>query len=307
MLEPRTKHILSEVKSYVIISIGLIIYSFAWAGILIPGNVVGGGIPGVSSLIFYATGGEAGGGIPIGYSYFVINVVLVAIGFFIIGPRFGAKTIYAMAFNSLALTVLQKVIPPDLMGLYDDKLLSAILGGGLCGLGIGFCFWQGGSSGGTDIIAMIVNKYRNVSLGKVIMFCDIVIIGSSIFIFHNVNTIVYGYVTLVMTGFTIDLFLQGNRQSCQLIIISKKYPDIADRIVNQARRGVTVLDGTGWYTKQPQKVLMVFCRKNEAPAIYRIIKEVDSGACISNASVSGVYGNGFEDLKLKAKKNSKNS
>lgn len=301
------KFVLNEIKAYIIMAIGLMTYSFSWTAIIVPADFIAGGIPGVSQLIFYATGGASDGGIPIGISYFTINVVLITIAAFIIGPKFGVKTIFAMCFNSVALTVFQEALPAGLVGLQDDMLLSAILGGALCGLGIGICFWQGGSTGGTDIIAMIINKYRNVSLGKVIMFCDVIIIASSYLIFQSIPTIIYGYVTLAVTGYTIDMFLQGNRQSCQLVVISKHYQEIADRIVVEAHRGVTILDGAGWYTKNKQNVLMVFCRKNEATIIYRIIKEVDNAAFISNAAISAVYGNGFENLKgIKIKNSPKN-
>lgn len=296
-MEQRKHKLLSEIKSYIVISIGMFIYSFSWIAILTPAKVIGGGIPGVGMLIYYATGGEAGG-IPMGYSYMVINVILLGIGFWVLGPRFGAKTIYAMAFNSLLLIVLQELVPTNILGLeQDDKLLSAILGGGVCGLGIGLCFSQGGSTGGTDIIAMIVNKYRNVSLGKVIMLCDVVIVGSSYLVFKDITTIIYGYVTIAVVGYTIDYYLQGGRQSCQLMVISKSYADIADRVVVELHRGVTLLDGEGWYTKNKQKVLMICCRRNEATAIYRIIKDIDSQAFITNSSTSGVYGEGFDNLK----------
>ncbi|MEG1648938.1 MAG: YitT family protein [Rikenellaceae bacterium] len=302
-MEIQTKHILSEVKAYVFISIGLIIYSFAWTAILTPAKVMGGGIPGVSMLIFEATGGSSPTGeligIPIGYSYFAINVVLIIIGFILIGPRFGAKTIYAMSFNSMMLTTFQFALSgtPDLLGLGSDKLLSAILGGALGGFGIGLCFGQGGSTGGTDIIAMVLNKYHGISLGKTIIACDMIIVGSSFFVTHDITSIIYGFITMSVLGYTIDLFLQGNKQTCQLFIISKKYAEIADKIVHDARRGATILNGEGWFTKQPQKVIMVTCRKNETNILYRIVKEVDSSAFITNASVSSVYGNGFDILK----------
>lgn len=299
----KNKHILSEVKAYIFISIGLIIYSFAWTAILAPAKVMGGGIPGVSMLIFEATGGTSPSGeligIPIGYSYFAINVVLIILGFILIGPRFGAKTIYAMSFNSMMLTAFQFALSstPDLLGLGSDKLLSAILGGALGGLGIGLCFGQGGSTGGTDIIAMILNKFRNISLGKTIIACDLIIVGSSYFVTGDITSIIYGFITMSVLGYTIDLYLQGNKQTCQLFIISKKYAEIADKIVNDAKRGATILNGEGWFTKQPQKVIMVTCRKNETNILYRIVKEVDSSAFITNASVSSVYGNGFDMLK----------
>lgn len=299
------KMLFSEVKAYVFMSMGLILYAFAWTAILTPAQVIGGGIPGIGMLIFEATGGMSPSGeligIPIGYSYFAINVVLVAVGFWVIGPRFGAKTIYAMCFNSLMLTLFQLVLSssPDLLGLGQDKLLSAILGGALGGLGIGVCFGQGGSSGGTDIIAMIVNKYHRVPLGRTIIACDILIIGSSFFVMKDITSVIYGFITLSVVGYSIDLFLQGNKQTCQIFVISKHYAAIADSIVNDAQRGVTIFNGEGWYTKQPQKIIMVNCRRNDTVVIYRIIKEIDTEAFVTTASVTGVYGNGFDMLRSK--------
>ncbi len=292
-----TKKIYQETKAYLIISLGMLLYAFAWVGILLPAKVMGGGVSGVGMLIYYASGNL----IPIGYSYFVINAILITIGIMIIGPRFGAKTFFAMILNSVALVVMQEYMPVDMLGLVDDKLLSAILGGAICGFGIGICFGQGGSTGGTDIIAMIVNKYREISIGKVIMICDVVIVGCSYFVFGDVTAIIYGYITMATVGYTIDLVMQGNQQSCQILVFSRNYDQISDRIVNEVRRGVTLLDATGWYTKKAQKVILVMCRKQEASIVYRIIKEEDHNAFISSTLTSGVYGQGFDTLKTKIK------
>ncbi len=289
------KQILSEVRAYILITLGLLIYSFSWTTIITPARFIGGGLPGISTLLELATNGF----LDMGTYYFVLNALLLVAGLIIIGPTFGIKTIYAMCLMSVALSVLPNIVPPDVVGLQNDKLLSAILGGALNGLGIAICFMQGGSTGGTDILAMIVNKFYPMSLGKLLMLFDIIIIGCSYFIYHNVSAIVYGYIVMGVMGYTIDLVMAGNRQSCQLMVISKKYNQIADHVVNVAHRGVTVLDGSGWYTKNPQKVLMIFCRRNESTTICRIVKEQDSDAFISNAAISGVYGNGFENLKVK--------
>ena len=288
-----------EIKSYAIITLGLIIYSFAWTNILASANIMGGGGGGIAMLIYYVTGGE-NGGVPIGVSYLAINVVLVTIAMFVIGPKFGVKTIYAMLAISGLMTVMQLYLPPDVLGLGNsDKLLSAILGGGLSAAGISLCFMQGGSSGGTDIIAMIVNKYKNISYGRVLMLCDVIIMGLSVFIFKNVTALIYGYVVVGVFGITLDYIIAGNKQSSQIMIMSKKYEEIADKIVYDVHRGVTVLEATGWYTKKDQKVLMVACRKNETTQIYRIIKEIDPQAFITVGSIMGVYGEGFENLRTK--------
>lgn len=275
-------------------------YSFAWTALLIPAKVVGGGVGGIGTIVYYATSSaEGGGGIPVGVTYLVVNLVLLAFGFWVLGPKFGAKTIYAIIFNSIALTLMQELLPANLMGLQGDKLLSAILGGGIAGVGVGFCFSVGGSSGGTDIIAMIINKYRNVSLGKLIMLMDVVIVGSSYIIFRDLPTVVYGYVTMVTLGYSIDMVLSGSKSSSQIMIFSPRYEEIAHRIIHDVNRGVTILDATGGYSGTPQKVVMVVCRRGEASNIYSIIKDTDPDAFITVGSVMGVYGKGFEALKTK--------
>lgn len=294
------KHIAREIRAYVIISLGLLMYSFAWTALLIPAKVVGGGVGGIGTIVYYATSSaEGGGGIPVGVTYLVVNLVLLAFGFWVLGPKFGAKTIYAIIFNSVALTLMQELLPANLMGLQGDKLLSAILGGGIAGVGVGFCFSVGGSSGGTDIIAMIINKYRNVSLGKLIMLMDVVIVGSSYIIFRDLPTVVYGYVTMVTLGYSIDMVLSGSKSSSQIMIFSPRYEEIAHRIIHDVNRGVTILDATGGYSGTPQKVVMVVCRRGEASNIYSIIKDTDPDAFITVGSVMGVYGKGFEALKTK--------
>jgi len=290
--------IFSEIRSFAIISIGLMIYSFGWTAILLPAELVSGGSGGVGVLVYYATGG-ADSGVPIGVTYLAFNAILLAIGFLLIGPKFGAKTIYAICFNSVVLTVLQKMIPPDLVGLMDDKLLSAILAGVFCGLGTGIVFTQGGSSGGTDIIAMIINKYKNISLGKLVMFSDMVIIGCSYFVLHDIPTIIYGFVTMGILGYTIDIVLSGSKQSSQIMVFSRKYAEIGARVMEDVKRGVSYLEAEGGYSKSPMKVVMVICRKSEQTNIFRIIKEIDPDAFISVGSVMGVYGRGFDALRVK--------
>ena len=283
-------------KEYGLISIGGLMYSFAWTSILIPAGVMGGGLNGIGLLIYYATGGTDGG-IPLGVTFLVLNAVLVGVASLLISLKFGAKTIYAIGFISVAMAVMQQAVPGNVLGLADDKLLSAILGGALAGAGISICFTQGGSTGGTDIIALIINKYKTVSYGKVLMLCDLIIIGCSLFIFKNITSVIYGYVMVAVFGYTIDAVMAGNRQSAQILIVSPKYDQIAERIFSEMHRGVTLLDGEGWYTKTPTKVVMVVCRKNETGILFRVIKEGDPHAFMTFGSVMGVYGLGFEALK----------
>lgn len=296
------KQILRIVKSYSIITFGMLAYSFAWIGIISPAKIMGGGITGVSLLIFYATGGEAGGGIPIGVSYFVINIFLLGFGALLIGWVFGVKTIYAMCVATLFLTLGQEFLPNDILGIANDKLLSAILGGVICGFGVSRSILQGGSTGGTDIIAMIINKYKSISFGTIIMMCDVVIVGASYFIYHDITIIIYGYITLVVLGLSADAAIQGVKRTCQIMITSKNYEEISNAIVAYGR-GATILTAQGWYTKNEQKIVMVYCRLSEAKNIQYLAKDIDEDVFIATSTVSGVFGNGFEKImKPKNKK-----
>ena len=281
-------------RTYTIIVFGLFLYSLSWTAFLIPQQITGGGVSGIGALIYYATG------FPVGYTYFLVNIGLVALAIRVLGASFGVKSIVGIVAGSLLLSLLQSLIQ---MPVVEDKFLSAIIGGILSGVGLGIVFTQGGSTGGTDIIAMIVTKYRNISPGRVILLCDVFIIGSSFLVLTDlspvkrIETIVYGYVSMAITAYAIDAVLSGSRQSVQMFIFSKNYTDIADRITNQMNRGVTVIDGMGWYTKEAQKVVITLVRKHEANDIYRLIKEVDDEAFISVANVMGVYGRGFERIR----------
>lgn len=283
-------------KEFLIITLGILIYAFSWVGIIIPAKGVGGGASGMALLIYYATGG-AEGGIAVGLSYFVINAILLSLAFFTLGAKFGVKTIYSIIMVSVSMTLMQSFIPDNILGLADDKLLSAILGGAMAGFGISLVLTQGGSTGGTDIIAMIINKYRNISYGKVILVVDFLIIGCSYFIFHNLPTIIYGYILTAAFSITADWMLAGTKQSAQIFIMSDKYSEIADLIANEFHRGVTLLDGTGWYTKKEHKVIMIAVRKNEANYMLHKIKTLDPNAFITVGSVMGVYGEGFDTFR----------
>jgi len=268
--------------------IGLALYSFGITAFLIPLKIAAGGVTGISMLVYYATGFGTG------YTYFIINIFLVILAIKVLGTTFGLKTIFSMSIIAILLNVMQTYITEPIL---SDMFLSAVLSGILGGVGIGLIFNEGGSTGGTDIIAMIINKYRNISPGRIIMYCDVIIIASSFFVLESVEKLVYGYVSMWVVAYSIDAFLTGAQQSVQLFIVSEKYEQIADFINLQARRGLTIFDGTGWYTRQNVKVIMTVVRKRESPEIFRKIKELDPNAFISLNSVMGVYGKGFDQLK----------
>ncbi|HBE42836.1 MAG TPA: hypothetical protein DDW27_16860 [Bacteroidales bacterium] len=286
--------ILDNIRTYVVIAFGLLVISIAWTAFLLPHQISGSGVSGIAAIVYYATG------IPMGYTYFAINVVLILIALKILGTGFGIKTIYGVVLSAVMLTVLQPLIPTAVV---QEKFMSAIIGGMLCGTGLGIIFTRGGSTGGTDIVAMVVTKYRNISPGRVILFCDVFIISSSYVVLTNlasaqrIETMVYGFVTMAIQAYTLDAILSGNRQSVQMLIFSRHFDKIADEITSRMHRGVTIIDGTGWYTKESQKMIITLVRKNEASDIYRIIKSIDDKAFITVANVMGVYGKGFEELK----------
>ena len=234
--------VLRTFKEYFLISVGLLMYAFAWICILMPAEVMGGGVNGVGLLIYYGTGGP-NGGVPLGITFLVINGLFVLLGSLLISLRVGAKTIYAILFLSASLGFLQGVLPSDLLGLANDKMLSAILGGAVAGAGVSICFMQGGNSGGMDIIAMIINKYKTISYGRILMTIDMITIGCSIFVLGEVSAAIYGFVMVATFGYTIDAVMAGNRQSTQILIVSQKWEEIASRIYDAMHRGVTLIDG----------------------------------------------------------------
>ena len=286
--EGKTK-LKTTITDYFIIAFGMSLYVLSWTIFLIPAEITGGGISGLSAVIFYSSK------IPVALSYFVINVFLILIAIKVLGASFGIKTIFSMLLATLLFWVTPGLLKEPLI---NDTFLSAVLGAMMGGIGIGLVFTRGGSTGGTDIIAMIINKYRNISPGRVIMYCDVIIISSSYFVFQSPEKLVYGFVTMWVISYTIDAFLNGANASAQIFIFSKKFEEIADYINKSAGRGVTVFDGTGWYTKENVKIVMTVVRKRESSLIFRKLKEIDPEAFISMGSVMGVYGQGFDNIKI---------
>ena len=297
--------IMREVKDYAYITLGLISYSLGWAAFLLPYQITTGGTTGISAIIYYSTG------FPIQWSYFIINAVLMTFAIRILGPRFSIKTTYAIFMLTFLLWLFQLLVnnyvevpdmtadgKPLLLGPGQD-FMACIIGAAMCGVGLGIVFNYNGSTGGTDIIAAIVNKYKDVTLGRMIMICDVFIISSCCFIFHDWRRVIFGFVTLFIIGVVLDWIINSARQSVQFFIFSKKYDEIADRIIKDADRGVTVLDGTGWDSKANVKVLVVLAKKRQSLDIFRLVKRIDPNAFISQSSVIGVYGEGFEKLKVK--------
>ena len=292
------KTVLTEVKRYVIITLALFTMCLGWTAFLIPNHLMGGGVSGIAALVYWGTG------ISTGITVFVINAILLLIALKIIGVGFGIKTAYSIIMASVFMSLLQHFITDPMMAgtmqpFVSDHFLAAILGGGLAGLSIGVAFTQGGSTGGTDIVAMMICKFRNISQGRVILLIDIVIISCSYFVIEDdkIQAIIYGFVVMGVCSYCIDLVLTGNKQTVQAFIFTSEPEKVADRIANEMKRGVTMINGTGWYTKNEGPILMVVAHKRESQMILRIVKEEDPKAFMTMNTVMGAYGKGFEQIK----------
>ena len=303
--KPTFGNVFTWVKDLVLITIGVAIYAFAWTGISNPANGLGGGATGFARLVCELTGGVDGGGIPIGITFFIFNAVFLTICVLLLGAKFGIKTIYAILMTSVLMTLFEGILPREgiFPELAQDPLLSSVLGGIVMGIGVASCLLMGGSTGGSDLIAMIVTRYFNLSYSQVVVFVDVFIIGASYFVFGgNIMITIYGFLTTAVFGYASNLVLSGDKQSLQIFVFSKEYDKIADVVSNTLERGVTLLNGTGYYSKQDVKIVMIVCRKNELGMMMRAIKGVDSKAFISVANVMGVYGEGFDKYKIAGKK-----
>lgn len=297
-------HIFTIFKEYSLMALGMFIYSFGWICGILPAHSMGGGAGGVALLIHYLTQG----GMPIGVSVLVINAILLLIAGFIVGWKFGIKTIYCILILSLSMSIMEKLATlPDgtIQSVFSvfqlqDRLLMVILGGLFAGVGVSMCFMQGGSTGGTDIIAMIINKYRKVSYGKIVRFTDSMIIASALLLPANsgvgLDGVIYGFIVTVVFSYAVDAILSGNQQSSQILIICKDYRAMADAMNNEAHRGATVIDSVGWYTKNNTKIVMVVCHKRETNTVLKTARKIDPEAFMTVGSVMGVYGRGFDAL-----------
>lgn len=296
----QTRNLKQELRSYLLIAMGMLIYAVAALGFLVPHKIVGGGATGLSTIIYYLSGET----VPVGIGYFLINILLVAIALKVLGPKFGIKTIFAIIIGSAFLSFLQPLFQlyfPN--GIIDDMFMSAIIAGMLTGIGIAMALSEGGSTGGTDIVAMIVTKYRNVSPGKMIMYCDCGIIACSLLINLDdgyqraIQGVMYGYVMMGVVSYTVDFILTGKKQSAQLMIFTDKYEEVAERITQEVNHAVSVVDCKGWYTGLAKKMLIIVVRKNEAVDVLRIAKKVDPNVFMTMNTVMGVFGKGFDEVK----------
>lgn len=280
-------------KDYVIITLAITFYGLGFSAFILPEKVVIGGVTGLGTIVYFITKYPYA----IGITQYAINLVLLAIAWRIVGKQFVAKTIFGATVLSFVVSIFPPMFPGPLIP--GQSFMNVCIGAIISGIALGIVFTHNGSTGGTDIVAAIVAKKTNVTVGRTMLYVDFCIISSSFFIFHRIDTVVYGFMVLIVTTYVLDLIINTNRQAVQFIIISQKWEMIANAINRHARRGVTVMDGMGWYTKSPIKVLLIVCRKIESVTIFRIIKSIDPAAFITQANVNGVYGQGFDELKFK--------
>jgi uncharacterized membrane-anchored protein YitT (DUF2179 family) len=299
----KAKAVRREIQDYLLITFGLALYSISWTTFFLPYHIVTGGVTGIAAIVFYATN------IPVSYTYAVINIALLMFAIKPLGLKFLLRTIYAIFMLSVFLWVAQSIMTgadgkmAQLLGPGQD-FMSIIIGGTINGSALAIVFLSNGSTGGTDIIAAIVNKFSTVSIGRALLFCDLLIISSCYFVFHgNWRIIIFGLAAMIIENFMLDYVMKSRQQSVQFLIFSRKYQEIAMSISKVTSRGVTILDGHGWYTGQEVKVLCVLARKREQVNIFRMIKSIDPNAFVSQSNVVGVYGEGFDTIKVSVKKN----
>ena len=276
-------------KDYSMIFAGLILYALGLTGFLLPNKIVTGGLAGITVLIKSTTD------IPLWVSYLSINAVLLIVAWKIVGKSFVIKTVISVGVLTFLLRYGEIYITRPI--IHADPLLSSMIGAMFCGAGLGLVYSVNGSTGGTDIIGAVVTKYRHVSMGRVLLLVDVLIIASSFFYFRSVEKIAIGLIVMAVMYYAVDLMISGMRQSVQFFIFTSKYEEVASHINSEIKRGCTIIDGMGWYSKKSQKIIVVLARKTESTSIFRLVKSIDQDAFVTQANVVGVYGNGFDSLK----------
>lgn len=286
------------IREYLLIAVGIAMYTFSWQAFMIPKGFFSGGVTGIATVLNFATVNIFEGGIPISATYFVLNAVLLTIGFFALGTKFGFKTIYAIVLATFMLQLFEGVWVSPI----KEDFLNAIIGGALSGAGIAVTFLNGGSTGGTDIVALVIRKYFNVTEGRIYLVMELLIVSSIILIpGKTIQEMVYGWLSIIAFSTSLDNILMGSRSTVQILIFTKKADEVADMVLSMGR-GVTAVPSVGWYSKQDGKVLIVIAKKSQMNDITRAVKAVDDSVFISVSSATGVYGQGFEEVKSGVKK-----
>ncbi len=285
---------ITHIKDYIMITVGLLCYCFGYSAFLLPEKIVTGGVTGLASLLYFGFNWN------VAITYYIINAILLAIAFKTVGKQFVIRTIIGATIATLLLGIMVPLFKEPIVA--QQPFMNVIIGAVLCGMGLGIVFTHNGSSAGTDIIAAMVTKHSNISFGRTMIYVDMLIISSSYLIFHSLDKIVYGLIFMFICSIAADMVIDSNRQSVQFMIFSKKWKEIANAITKETHRGCTVLHGTGWYTQSETTVLLVMCRNYESMQMFRIIKAIDEDAFVSQAKIKGVYGEGFDHVKVKLQK-----
>ena len=286
------KLLLSELHDYAFIFIGILMCASGWVVFLLPNHIMTGGTPGISSIL------EWGMGIDVEYSYIAINGILLLIALKILGLRFCVKTIYAVALFSTFIPILRNLVG-DRQLLSDQLFMATVVGACFWGCGVGISLAAHGSTGGSDVVAAIVNKYKDISLGHAILITDLLIITSSYLVLRDWEQVIYGYVMLFISTFCVDQVVNMSRRSVQFFIITEKYNEIGEQINNNIHRGCTLIKGQGFYPGRDVNMLFVLARRSESGRIFALINEIDPKAFVSQSAVIGVYGEGFEGFKAR--------
>lgn len=281
-----------QVKDFMFLFIGVFSYAFGYTAFILPEKFVMGGVSGLSALIFYAWGFAPG------YSIWILNFIMLGIAMKALSKQFIVRTVIGVTLLSILVAALQPLfISHPIITAGEDKFMHLLIGGVLCGAGLGLIYSHNGSTGGTDIIIAMLNKYFRMSFGRAMQFIDITIIASSYLLFHSTETIVYGVAFTLIASYMCDYVVNGTRQTVQFIIISQKYKEIADVVNNNVRRGVTLIEGKGWYSKKEVDILIVMARRYESQDIFNYIKKIDPMALVSQSNCQGVFGEGFDTMK----------
>lgn len=289
------KKIFQEMKSLVMITIAIGIASFGWCAFILSHKIPIGGIAGISSVLFWGTN------IPVQVSYFALNLLLLILAFKVLGWRFCARTIYSVSNFSIYVSVFQPLLEGNTL-FANEPFLACVIGGLLLGLGTGVALQYNASTGGSDVVAAMINKHHDVSLGKVILACDLIIITSGYVVLKNWENIIYGYIALFIMSGVVDYVINGMRGSVQFFVVSDKWKEIGNAINNDVHRGCTLIDARGFYTGKELGMLFILARRSEAHGIFRVIDEIDPEAFVSQSAVNGVYGIGFDKMKVGKRK-----
>ncbi|GAB6977066.1 YitT family protein [Prevotella falsenii] len=295
MGEITQKQVFREIKSLLIIAIAISIGCFGWCAFVLPHKIPIGGVAGLSSVLYWGTD------IPVQATYFVLNISLLLVALKILGWRFCIRTIFAVTVFTIASTIFQDLMADKTL-FPDEPFLASVIGGVLLGFSTGIALQYNASTGGSDVIASMINKHHDVSLGKIILGCDLIIITSGYLVLHNWENIIYGYITLFIMTAVVDYVVNGMRGSVQFFVVSDKWKEIGNAINSDVERGCTLIDARGFYTGKELGMLFILARRSETRDIFRVIDEIDPEAFVSQSAVNGVYGIGFDRMKVGKRK-----